>query len=136
VKKAKSGHQRAAAPGKAVPKNFAEYLATAPKPARSALLKMRGTIRATVPKDATEVISYRIPAFKDKNGVLVWFAAFSDHCSLFPKASVIEAFQEELSGFTTSKGTVQFPLDKPLPVKLIRKLVKARVQEAGGRANE
>lgn len=135
MKKAKSGNRRAAPLGKAIPKNFAEYVATVPKPARSALFKMRSMIRTTVPKDATEVISYRIPAFRDKNGVLVWFAAFSDHCSLFPKASVIEAFQQELRGFTTRKGTVQFPLDKPLPVELIRKLVKARLQEAGSRAN-
>jgi uncharacterized protein YdhG (YjbR/CyaY superfamily) len=130
MKKAKSDRRRAAAPGEAVPRDFAEYLATVPKLAQGPLIKMRSTIRATVPKHATEIISYRIPAFRDKHGVLVWFAGFSDHCSLFPKASVIEAFQQELSGFTTSKGTVQFPLDKPLPVQLIRKLVKARVKDA------
>jgi uncharacterized protein YdhG (YjbR/CyaY superfamily) len=61
--------------------------------------------------------------------VLVWFAAFSDHCSLFPTASVIEAFKKELKGFSTSKGTIRFPTDKPLPAVLVKKLVKARVAQ-------
>ncbi len=76
---------------------------------------MRAAIRAAVPAEAVETISYRMPAFKHKR-VLVWFAAFANHCSLFPTASVIEAFRNELEGFTTSKGTVQFPTDKPLPI--------------------
>jgi uncharacterized protein YdhG (YjbR/CyaY superfamily) len=59
----------------------------------------------------------------------VWFAAFSNHCSLFPGSSVIEAFKNELKGFSTSKGTIQFPLDKPLPVGLVKKLAKARIAE-------
>jgi uncharacterized protein YdhG (YjbR/CyaY superfamily) len=67
-----------------------------------------------------------MPAFKH-NGVLVWFAAFSNHCSLFPTASVIEAFKDELKGFSTSKGTIHFSTDKPVPAALIKKLVKARV---------
>ena len=91
---------------------------------------MQEAIRAAAPREATETISYRIPAFKSKNGVLVWYAAFSSHCSLFPTASVIEAFREELKGFSTSKGTIHFPVDKPLPVGLIKKIVKARVNEA------
>ncbi len=78
--------------------------------------------------EATETISYRIPAFKYK-GVLVWFAAFSNHCSLFPTASVIEAFMNELKCFSTSKGTIHFPTDKPLPTALVKKLVKARVAQ-------
>jgi len=61
--------------------------------------------------------------------VLVWFAAFSDHCSLFPTASVVAAFKNELKGFNTSKGTIQFPTDKPLPTALVKKLVKARVAQ-------
>jgi uncharacterized protein YdhG (YjbR/CyaY superfamily) len=69
-----------------------------------------------------------MPAFKHK-GVLVWFAAFSNHCSLFPTAAVIEAFQDELKSFSTSKGTVHFPADKPLPIALVKKLVKARVAQ-------
>ena len=89
---------------------------------------MRAAIRSAVPREATETISYRIPAFKH-NGILVWFAAFSDHCSLFPTAAVIEAFKKQLKGFSTSKGTIHFPLDKPLPIALIKKIVKARVAQ-------
>jgi uncharacterized protein YdhG (YjbR/CyaY superfamily) len=110
------------------PKTVDEYFASIPQPARRPLSKIREAIRAVVPPDATEVISYRIPAFKIKR-VLVWYAAFSDHCSLFPKAAVIEAFKDELKDFSTSKGTVHFPLDKPVPVALIKKLVKARVEQ-------
>jgi uncharacterized protein YdhG (YjbR/CyaY superfamily) len=79
-----------------------------------------------MPPQATETISYRIPAFKYE-GALVWFAAFSNHCSLFPTASVIEAFKKELKGFSTSKGTIHFPTDKPLPTALVKKLVRARI---------
>jgi len=85
-----------------------------------------------VPPDATEIISYKIPAFKHKK-VLVWYAAFANHCSLFPTASVIEAFKDELSGFSTSKGTIHFPLDKPMPVELIKRMVRARVAESEGK---
>jgi len=89
---------------------------------------MRATIRSVVPSEATETISYGMPAFRH-NGVLVWFAAFSNHCSLFPTASVIAEFQSELKGYSTSKGTIHFPTDKPLPTTLIKKLVKARVAQ-------
>jgi uncharacterized protein YdhG (YjbR/CyaY superfamily) len=98
------------------------------EPARSRLKEMRAAIRAAVPAEAVEIISYRIPAFKAKK-VLVWYAAFSGHCSLFPTASVIEEFQDALAEFTTSKGTVQFPTDKALPTALITKLVKARTAQ-------
>jgi uncharacterized protein YdhG (YjbR/CyaY superfamily) len=89
---------------------------------------MRAAIRSAVPLEAIETISYGIPAFKHKR-VLVWYAAFSKHCSLFPTASVIEAFKEELKGFVISKGTIQFPTDKPLPATLIKRLLKARVKQ-------
>src|SRR5882762_3562708 len=112
----------------AAPKNVDEYLADVPEPARGTLNKIRAAIRSAVPPEATECISYGMPAFKHK-GVLVWFAAFSDHCSLFPTASVIEAFKKELKGYTTSKGTIHFPTDKPLPAALVKKLVKARVAQ-------
>jgi len=133
MKKAKSNKRRLSAKAqtqkpKRAPKNIDEYLATVPKPARGTLIKMRAAIRSAVPSEATETISYRIPAFKH-NGVLVWFAAFSTHCSLFPAASVIEAFKNELKGFSTSKGTIHFPTGKPLPIALIKKLVKARVAQ-------
>jgi uncharacterized protein YdhG (YjbR/CyaY superfamily) len=92
------------------------------------LNKIRAAIRSAVPHEATEAISYGMPAFKC-GGPLVWFAAFSDHCSLFPTASVIEAFKGELKRYSTSKGTIQFPTDKPLPPALVRKLVKLRVAQ-------
>ena len=124
----RSASRRAGATRLAAPKSVDEYVARVPEPARSALIKMRVAIRAAVPAEATETISYRMPAFKHKQ-VLVWFAAFANHCSLFPTASVLETFRDELKGFTTSKGTVQFPIVKPLPIALIKKLVKARVAE-------
>ena len=137
MKKVKSGNRSSAAKGvdrfavtreNAAPKNVDEYLAGVPEPARTTLNKMRAAIRSAVPPEATETISYGMPAFKHK-GVLVWFAAFSNHCSLFPTAAVIEAFKNELKGFSTSKGTIHFPTDKPLPAALVKKLVKARVAQ-------
>jgi uncharacterized protein YdhG (YjbR/CyaY superfamily) len=110
------------------PKNIDEYLARVPQPARSTLSRIRAVIRSLAPPEATEAISYGIPAFKYK-GMLVWFAAFSKHCSLFPGSSVIEAFKDELKGFSISKGTIQFPTDKPLPAALVKKLVKARIAQ-------
>lgn len=110
-----------------VPKTVDEYLATVPEPARSTLKKVRAVIRSAVPAEATEAITYRIPTVK-YHGSLVAYAAFSKHCSLFPMSgSVIEAFKNELKAFHTSKGTLQFPLDKPLPAALLKKIVKLRV---------
>jgi uncharacterized protein YdhG (YjbR/CyaY superfamily) len=126
--KEKSGNRRSAARASGAPKNVDEYFARVPEPARGTLRKMRAAIRSAVPPETTEAISYGMPAFKYK-GTLVWFAAFSSHCSLFPTASVIEAFKDELKGFSTSKGTIHFPTDKPLPTALVKKLVKARVAQ-------
>jgi uncharacterized protein YdhG (YjbR/CyaY superfamily) len=126
MKKVKSGKRGSAAKGKGAPKNVEEYIADVPEPARSTFNRLRAAIRSAVPPEATETISYRIPAFKHKR-VLVWFAAFSNHCSLFPTAAVIAAFENELKGFSTSKGTIHFPTDQPLPTALIKRLVKARV---------
>ncbi len=128
MKKGKSGNRSSVAKGNGAPKNVDEYLAGVPEPARSTLNKIRAAIRSAVPPEATETISYRLPAFKHK-GVLVWFAAFSNHCSLFPTASVVEAFKNELKGFSISKGTIHFPTDKPLPTALVKKMVKARVAQ-------
>ena len=128
MKKVKSGSHSSVAKANGAPKNVDEYLAGIPEPARSTLSKIRKAIRSAVPPEATETISYRIPAFKYK-GVLVWFAAFSNHCSLFPTASVVEAFKDELKGFSTTKGTIHFPTDKPLPTALVKKLVKARIAQ-------
>jgi uncharacterized protein YdhG (YjbR/CyaY superfamily) len=128
MKKVKSGNRSSTAKGNSAPKSVDEYLAGIPEPARSTLTRIRSAIRSAVPPEATETISYRIPAFQYK-GVLVWFAAFSNHCSLFPSASLVEAFKSELKGFNTSKGTIHFPTDKPLPTALVKKLVKARVAQ-------
>jgi uncharacterized protein YdhG (YjbR/CyaY superfamily) len=128
MKKINSSHRRSAAKSRGASKDVDEYLARIPEPARGTLKKIRAAIRSAVPSEATEAIRYRIPAFQYK-GTLVWYAAFSDHCSLFPTASVIEAFQGDLKNFSTSKGTIQFPLDKPLPATLVRKLVKARIAQ-------
>jgi uncharacterized protein YdhG (YjbR/CyaY superfamily) len=132
MKEPKSGSRGSAGKGKGAPKNVHEYLASVPEPARSTLNKMRAAIRSAMPPEATETISYGIPAFKYE-GVLVWFAAFVNHCSLFPTASVIEAFKNELKGLTTSKGTIQFPTDQPLPVALVKRMVKARVAQIEGK---
>jgi uncharacterized protein YdhG (YjbR/CyaY superfamily) len=126
VKKVKS--RSAVAKRSAAPKTVDEYLAGVAEPARSTLNQIRAVIRSAAPPEATETISYRIPAFRYKE-MLVWFAAFSDHCSLFPTAAVIEAFKSELKGFSTSKGTIHFPTDRPLPAALVKKLVKARVAQ-------
>jgi uncharacterized protein YdhG (YjbR/CyaY superfamily) len=128
MKKAKSYKGKSAAEVKSGSNDVDEYFARVPEPARSMLNEMRAAIRWAVPREATETISYKMPAFRDKE-ILVWYAAFSDHCSLFPKASVISAFKSELAGLSTSKGTIHFPIAKPLPVALIKKLVKARVAE-------
>ncbi len=109
------------------------YLARVPEPAQMTLRTLRARIRAAAPKDATECISYGMPAFRYK-GALVAYAAFKNHCSFFPmQASLIDAMQDELAGYRTSKGTLQFPVDKPLPAALVRKMVKARVAEQDAR---
>jgi uncharacterized protein YdhG (YjbR/CyaY superfamily) len=103
------------------------YLAAVPEPARTTLEKLRAIIRAAAPKEATEGLSYRIPAFHFK-GALLSYAAFKDHCSLFPMGSrAIEEFAEELKDYRVTKGTIHIPLDKPLPKALVIKIVKACV---------
>ena len=103
------------------------YLARVPEPAHTTLEMMRAMIRAAAAKHATEAISYGIPSFHYK-GSLVWYAAFKKHCSFFPMDhSLEEEFAEELKKYKTSKGTIQFPVDEPLPKKLVTRIVKARV---------
>jgi uncharacterized protein YdhG (YjbR/CyaY superfamily) len=103
------------------------YLAKVPEPARTTLEKVRAMIRAAAPKDATEALSYNIPSFQYKGG-LVWYAAFKRHCSFFPMdASLGEEFAEELKNCKTSKGTIQFSLDKALSKALVTRIVKSRV---------
>jgi uncharacterized protein YdhG (YjbR/CyaY superfamily) len=110
------------------PKTIDDYLAAVPEPARSTLGKIRAVIRSAAPAQAVESISYGMPTFKLK-GPLVWFGAFSNHCSFFPTAAVIRTFKKELRGYVLAKGTIQFPLDKPLPAALVKKMVKARVNQ-------
>ena len=114
-------------PGKAA--DVESYLAACPEPHRSTLEKVRATIRSVVPKDTTEAISYGMPSFRYKGG-LVGYAAFKEHCSFFPMSGrLVEEFAGELKGYKTAKGTIQFPVDKPLPAALLKKMVKARVAQ-------
>jgi uncharacterized protein YdhG (YjbR/CyaY superfamily) len=105
-----------------------EYLSTLSPDKRSALERLRKAIRAAAPR-AEECISYQLPAFRLDGRVLVWFGAASRHCSFYPGAFPIEAHKHELRRFATSKGTVRFQPDQPLPTALVRKLVKARIAE-------
>jgi uncharacterized protein YdhG (YjbR/CyaY superfamily) len=110
-------------------KTVEEYMAGIAEPARSTLKHIRAVIKSVVPKETKEVISYGIPMFQ-YNGMLVGYAAFARHCSLFPTGSgVIEKFSKELKGYRSSRGTIQFPSDKPLPDALLRKIVKQRIKE-------
>jgi uncharacterized protein YdhG (YjbR/CyaY superfamily) len=105
-----------------------EYVAGFPSPAREMLQELSATIRATVP-DATERISYGMPTFDLRGKHLVFFAGYAGHVGLYPLPRALEAFRDELSTYKTAKGTVQFPLDRPLPADLIRRMVEFRVQE-------
>ena len=110
-------------------KTVEQYIAAVPEPARSTLKKVRATIRSAVPSETTELISYGIPMFRYK-GLLMGYAAFSNHCSLFPMgSSLLKKFASDLEGYSLSKGTIRFPLDKPLPAALLKKFAKARVAQ-------
>ncbi len=111
----------------ATPQTVDDYLAALPEEARATLEKIRKTIKAVAPK-AAEVISYQIPMYKH-HGMLVGFAAFKDHCSFFPGAKPMATYKDELKGYKTSKGTIRFPIGKPLPAALVKKLVKTRIAE-------
>src|SRR3972149_1597693 len=108
-------------------KTVDEYIKTFPPDVQSILEKMRQTIRKSAP-EAVEAISYQMPTFK-LNGNLVHFAAFKHHIGLYPAPSGIEAFEKELSPFVGGKGSVRFPLDKPIPFDLVDKIVAFRVKE-------
>ncbi len=111
-------------------KTVEEYFSTLAEPAKTLMEQMRATIKKAAP-GAEEVISYNMPAFR-LNGMLVWYAAFTSHIGLYPRASGIEAFKKELAGYKNAKGSVQFPMDRPLPVALITRIVKFRVKENAG----
>jgi len=113
---------------KSSPKSIDEYIKKYPKDIQAILQKIRVTIKRAAP-DAKEAISYQIPTFK-LGGNLVHFAAFIEHISFFPTSSGVEKFKKELEVFETSKGTIRFPLEKPIPYSLISKITKFRVKEA------
>ncbi len=108
-------------------KNVDEYIALQPLAIQERLHQLRKLIRDTAPL-AKEVISYNMPAYK-LNGMLLYFAAHTNHIGLYPTASGIAAFQKDLAKYQTSKGTVQFPHNKSIPFPLIKKIIKFRVQE-------
>ena len=113
----------------AKPKTIDEYLAALSDDKRAALEKLRKTIRAAAPK-AQECISYQLPAFRLDGRVLVAFGAAANHCAFYPgSGTTVAAHADLLKGYDTSKGTIRFPVDKPLPAALVRKLVKARIAE-------
>lgn len=114
------------------PVNIDAYIAAQPEDVQPLLQQMRQTIRKAAPK-AIEVISYQMPAFK-QNNVLVYFAAHKNHIGFYPTASGIRGFAKELAGYNASKGAVQFPLDKPLPLRLVAEIVKFRVMEDAEKA--
>ena len=110
-----------------LPKSVDEYIAGFPENVQDILQNLRIAIKNAAP-EAHEAISYKMPAYK-LNGILVYFAAFKNHISFFPTASGVEAFKKEISAYKWSKGTIQFPINKPLPWDLITMIVKFRVKE-------
>lgn len=104
-----------------------EYISALPDRARDAATRLRKAIRQAAPQ-AEEAISYNMPAFK-WNGLLVWYAAFNNHVGFYPRASAVAAFKSELARFKTSKGAIQFPMDEPIPISLVKKIVKFRIEE-------
>jgi uncharacterized protein YdhG (YjbR/CyaY superfamily) len=110
------------------PKTITEYINAAPKEAREKLREMRACIRETAP-GATENLKWGMPAFSHR-GILVMFAGFKHHIGFYPTPSAIKAFAKNLSRYKTAKGSIQFPLEKPLPLPLIRKITAFRIRES------
>lgn len=117
---------------KPAPRDVDSYIAGFPADVRALLETLRKTIRKAAPA-AEESISYMMPAYK-KDGPLVYFGGFKNHVGFFPTPSGVAAFSKELEGYTVSKGTIQFPLDKPLPTKLITQIVQFRLAENEAKA--
>jgi len=113
-------------PGKKF-KTVEEYFSEFPQSTQDLLQVMRKTIKEAAPK-AEEVISYNIPAFK-QNGVLVYYAAYKNHIGFYPTSSPMKAFMKELANYKTSKGAIQFPIEKAIPKTLVKNIVKFRVKE-------
>ena len=119
-------------PGKSAPASVDAYIAGSPPDVRAVLQKIRSTVRKAAP-DAEEKISYMMPAIF-LEGPLVYYAAFKNHIGFFPTSTGVQAFKSELAAYETSKGTIRFPLDKPVPLVLIARIVKFRVKENRSRA--
>ena len=115
------------------PSTIDEYIRAFPREVRKKLSELRATIRRAAP-DAVEKISYRMPTFFQKKN-LVHFAAYRNHIGFYPTASGVASFAAELSGYATSKGAVQFPIDEPLPLALVTRVVKFRVAENEAKAS-
>jgi uncharacterized protein YdhG (YjbR/CyaY superfamily) len=113
------------------PKNIDEYIAAAPAEVRPVLEKVRQTIAAAAP-GAEEVISYRMPAFR-QNGILVYFAAFKHHIGLYPPVAGDEKLEKDLARYAGPKGNLKFPLDEPIPFALIKRIVRLRVKQDAAR---
>ena len=109
-------------------KTIDEYIEASPKDVQSILQRLRLTIRRAAP-EAVETISYQMPTFKLNGKGLVYFAAFKNHIGFYPIPSGIEAFKKELSRYKQGKGSVQFPIDKPIPYDLVRRIVRFRAKE-------
>ena len=114
------------------PANIDDYIAGFPRNVQAILQQVRTVIRKAAP-DAEEAIKYRMPTFVFY-GNLVHFAAFENHVGFYPTPSAIEAFKDELSGYESAKGSVQFPIDEPMPLRLIEKIVNFRVKETRARS--
>jgi uncharacterized protein YdhG (YjbR/CyaY superfamily) len=114
------------------PQTIDEYLASLSAEKRAALEKLRKDIKAAAP-EAEECISYQIPAFRLGGRLLVAFGAAVNHCAFYPGAHPVEVHKDELEAYDTSKGTIRFQADSPLPAKLVRKLVKTRIRERAAR---
>lgn len=128
-KKSRLRKRVAAAKPSSYPKTVEQYLARVPEPARRTVEEIRAAIRSAAPPEATEIISYRMPAFKHRR-VLVWYGAFSDHCSFFPTSAVLQEFKDQLKDYATSKGTVKFPNGERIPTALIKEMVKSRIAKS------
>ena len=110
-----------------IPNSIDNHISTFPPETQQLLQKVRETIKAVVP-EATETISYGIPTFQF-HGNLVHFAGYAHHIGFYPGSGGVERFRDELAGYKTSKGTIQFPLDKPIPFDLIRRITEFRLEE-------
>jgi uncharacterized protein YdhG (YjbR/CyaY superfamily) len=110
-----------------IPRTIDEYIEAFPENVQEKLMELRETIKKTAPA-ASEKISYRMPSYTYK-GMLLYFGAHKNHIGFYPFTTAIEAFRQELSEYNCSKGTVQFPIDKPLPLEIIKRMVDFRVKE-------